>query len=416
MRNLRVVVCGCLGAWVLCASVAEAGGNDALIRLLIKKGLITEQELETAQSELASITPSTTAPAAAPTPTYPALKLSGRWALGFLQSGASGSDPNGAFRIPDAKLRFDVSPDATNTLVTRLNLNNASFNNLDYVYLESKDFLPWLKEQPLSLTTRIGRVKMDFGEETWSNNSIEGALSSTSAANVSGHDEGLQAILTWKTMGSPRLSLGIFNGNTNGTTFTDNTGPKAYSAKVALTPISSFYLSSSFFDSRALKTSASEFSIGGVTTAPSGAANWSRRAWELDGRYDLKKGKAALNPPVFTDSRAYLRGAYGLFGDDAKGGTDRNGDYGFLEAMWNIHPKWYTAARWSILDFDQEASATLGGITTVKRLQRYQLGGGFRWSERTLLKGEWLWDRESGRTSADDAPNNQLSLLAASQF
>ena len=135
-----------------------------------------------------------------------------------------------------------------------------------------------------------------------------------------------------------------------------------------------------------------------------------------DAPSDRERGKPKLAPPAYTDSVAYLKGAYGLFTDDAKGGTDRRGDYAFLEGLWNFHPKWYAASRWSIVDFDQEASATIGGITTVKTQQRYALGGGYRWSKNTILKGEWAIDHESGRTVADDASNNLLSLLVASQF
>ena len=43
-----------------------------------------------------------------------------------------------------------------------------------------------------------------------------------------------------------------------------------------------------------------------------------------------RSGKAKLAPPAYTDSTAYLKGAYGLFTDDAKGGTDRRGDYACL--------------------------------------------------------------------------------------
>jgi hypothetical protein len=68
------------------------------------------------------------------------------------------------------------------------------------------------------------------------------------------------------------------------------------------------------------------------------------------------------------------------------------------------------------VDFDQEASATIGGITNVKTQQRYALGAGFRWSKNTILKGEWAIDHETGRIVADDASNNLLSLIAASQF
>jgi hypothetical protein len=407
----------CLAGCLLGASSVSAADSEALIKLLIKKGLITEQELESAAAELGGQEAKPPAKQAALPAMLDkagsALKIKGRWAAGYFQGGKSGSDPNGAFRAPEAKMQFAFAPDSVNTIIMRGNFNNATFNNLDYFYLESKNFLP-LEDLPFDYATRLGRFKMDFGEETWSDNPVESALPSNSVAKVGGNDEGAQLAVSLKTSWSPRLSAGIFNGNTG--TGTDNAGPKAYTAKLSVTPLDELYLSTSFFDSRALKGQASEMSIGGLTAAPTGAVNWARRAWEIDARYDIGKGKAKLDPPAYSDSLAYIRGAYGLFTDDAKGGIDREGDYAFLEGLWNFHPKLYGAARWSILDFDHETSATINSITTVKRQQRYALGAGYRWSKNTIIKGEWAIDHESGRVGADDASNNLLSLIAASQF
>jgi hypothetical protein len=417
-----LVIIACLA---ITAPTASAADSETLIKLLIKKGLITEQELESVAAELAGQETKPPAKEAA-LPVMmdkvgSSLKIKGRWAAGYFQGGEDGTDPNGAFRAPEAKVQLAFAPDAVNTVITRFNLNNASPNNnplLDYFYLESKDFLPVLKDYPINLATRLGRFKMDFGEETWSNNSVEGALPSNSVANVAGNDEGAQIALTGKTAWSPRVVFGVFNGNT--TTLTDNAAGKAFTAKLSVTPLEELYLSTSFFDSRALKGQAGEMSVAGLTgiptLSPTSAVKWSRHMWEVDARYDIGKGKAKLDPPAYTDSVAYLKSAYGLFTDDAKGGTDRRGDYAFLEGLWNILPKWYTAARWSIVDFDQEASATINSITTVKTQQRYALGGGYRWSKHTLVKGEWAIDHESGRVVADDASNNLLSLLVASQF
>lgn len=399
-------------------SAAGAADSEALIKLLIKKGLITEQELESVAAELGGQGAKPPAKEAA-LPVMldkagSALKIKGRWAAGYAHGGNSSSDPKGAFKVPEAKVQFAFSPDAVNTAVVRFNLNNSTFNSVDYLYLDSKDFLPLLTDYPVSLATRLGRFKIDFGEETWSDNPVEGALVSNSVMNVKGIDEGAQLTLTVKAAGSPRLSLGIFNGNTG--SGTDTTGAKAFSAKLSATPLEPLYVSTSLFSTGALKTDASEFSIGGLTSRPTGALDWTRRAWEIDARYDIGKGTAKLDPPVHTDSTAYLKGAYGLFDDEATGATlDRQGDYAFLEAMWNLTPKWYAASRWSILDFDRDATATVSNATAVRRIQRYALGGGYRWSKNTILKGEWLIDQES-RTDADDASNDLLSLIVASQF
>src|SRR3990167_7454827 len=121
------------------------------------------------------------------------LKIKGRAALGFFDSGKAGSYPSGSFEMPDAKIQFSFQPDDINTVVMRFNLNNATSQSplLDYFFLKSKDFIPSLKKTPFSLETRLGRFKLGFGEETWSDNPIEGVVPSNSAGKVGVSDEGL---------------------------------------------------------------------------------------------------------------------------------------------------------------------------------------------------------------------------------
>ena len=102
------------------------------------------------------------------------LKIKGRAALGFFDSGKAGSYPAGSFEMPDAKLQFAFQPDDVNTLVARFNVNNATAQSplMDYLFLQSKDFLPFLKDTPFSLSGRLGKFKLGFGEETWSDNPV----------------------------------------------------------------------------------------------------------------------------------------------------------------------------------------------------------------------------------------------------
>src|SRR3989338_2244279 len=104
------------------------------------------------------------------------LKLKGRWAAGFLDSGDAGSYSSGSFEIPDVKIQFSFQPDDINTIVARFNLNNAAAQSplMDYLFLQSKDFLPFLRKTPFSISGRLGRFKLGFGEETLSDNRVEG--------------------------------------------------------------------------------------------------------------------------------------------------------------------------------------------------------------------------------------------------
>jgi len=341
------------------------------------------------------------------------LKIKGRWAAGFFDSGKSGSYSAGSFEVPEAKLQFAFEPDELNKVILRLNLNNAKFNELDYFYLDTQ--LSKFFNLPFELNSRLGRFKFDFGEETWSNNPVESVLVSNSCANVSGNDEGLQ--FSGKTFSFGKIkpiawSVALMNGNdgTSGAS-TDNSTAKAFVGKLAYNLFDPLYISASYYHSGNLKTADSALSISGLRAKPTGVNKWERRAWEIDLRYDFKKGKV-LNPAVFSDSRAILRFAYGGFSDDAL--QEREGQFGFLEGIYNLNKKFYLAVRYSLVDLEKDTLTTLNGVTANKYI-RYSLGGGWRFSENTLLKLGYDWNRNSG-PGIEDADDDLFSLVVASQF
>lgn len=356
------------------------------------------------------------------------LKISGRWAAGYYDSGENGSFPDGSFQAPEAKLRFDFQPDKYNTITMRMSLNNATFNNLDYFYLDSKDFLPFLKDSPFTLESRIGRFKLDYGEETWSNNQVESAVVSNSAGNVGGNDEGVQLSGKIKAIEKMPIKWAASVTNGNSSTGADNENSKAFSGKIAINPLDDMYLSASYYHSDDLETGSSETSIAGLASAPTNATNWTREMWEVDARYDFKKGKKPLDPPAYTDSVAYVRGAFGQFWDDAEvtgvsslvsqlAVQDRDGNYGFVEGLYNINSKLYAAYRYSIIDLERGQTASLNGIT-ANRHQRHSLGLGWRWSDKTILKAEYTWNKESDvtRTQFGNDKNDQVSAVISSLF
>lgn len=338
------------------------------------------------------------------------LKMKGRAAVGFFDSGSAGSFPKGSFEAPEAKLQFSFQPDSINTLVMRFDLNNARFNSVDYVYLQSKDFLPCLKNTPFSLDGRLGRFKLGFGEETWSNNPVESVLPSNSAGNTGVSDEGLELAgkIKLESMKLTPLGWAVSASNGNSGTGSDTTRAKAWFAKLYHTPIDPLYLSVSFYHSGALGTATPEFSIARLTTMPTGSTNWKRRAWEAFARYDFKKGKKPLDPPAYNDSKAFVRLSYGQFADDGTGGSDRDGQFGFVEGTYNITPKFYAAARYSQVKLDNNITASLNGVTTNK-YERYSLGGGYRWSENTIIKISYDWNKEAATGISD--PNDDLTSI-----
>lgn len=348
------------------------------------------------------------------------LKLKGRVAAGFLKSGKGGSYPSGSFEIPDAKIQFSFQPDDFNTFVLRFNVNNATAQSplMDYLYLQSKDFLPFLKNTPLSLNGRLGRFKLGFGEETLSDNPVEGFLPSNSAGKVGVTDEGLElnGKIKMDKIGLQPLGwvVSVSNGNTG--IGSDSGMAKAFMGKLYYSPISPMYLSASYYNSGNLKTANSEFTIAGLATRPSGALNWRRNVWEVDARYDFAKGKKPLEPPVYSDSKAILRLSYGAFRDitSTASSQGRSGYFGFVDGMYNLNRKFYVAGRYSIVDLDDGITASLNSVTANK-YDRYSLGFGYRWSENTIVKLSYDWNETSG-PGIDDASDNLLSALVTAQF
>lgn len=347
------------------------------------------------------------------------LKMKGRAAAGYFNSGKAGSFRSGSFEAPEAKLQFSFQPDDINTVVLRFNLNNAAANSplLDYLYLQSKDFLPSLKNTPFSLSGRLGRFKLGFGEETLSNNLVESVVPSNSSGNVGVSDEGLELSGKIKLDKIKLQPLGwIFSvSNGNSGVGSDTSGAKAFMGKLYYNLSDPLYLSASYYNSGNLKTSSAEMSIAGIVAPPAGATKWDRTVWEVDARYDIGKGKKPLEPIAYSDSKAILRLSYGEFSDDVKGASNRNGQFGFVEGTYNLTKKFYTAARYSIVDLNDGQTASLNSITT-DRYQRYSLGLGYRWSENTILKVGYDWNYEGQAAGTKDTSNNLLSAVVVSQF
>lgn len=337
------------------------------------------------------------------------LKIKGRWAAGLYNSGKSGSYPVSSFEVPEAKVQLGFAPDEINEIILRLNLNNATFNNLDYLYVDTD--LAKFFNLPVSLSSRLGRFKLDFGEETWGNNPVENVLPSPSASNTNANDEGLQ--LSGKVGPKERpVGWAVSISGNSGTGFDEGEG-KAIAGKLSYNILDPLYVSASYYHSGSLGNKNVELSIAGLSSPPSSARDWEREVFEVDLRYDINKGKI-FNPPAYCDSLAFLRFSYGLWTDQFVGATDREGDYGFIEATWNVTPAIYLASRLSLVDFEKATTASLNGITANK-YRRYSVGCGYRLTQATLIKLGYDWNKESG-PNIKDADNGLLAIILSSQF
>lgn len=386
------------------------------------------------------------APAEKPKTILDTVKLKGRFAAGFLKTaqgnngyGAAGAATqpqysHGSFEVPEAKLQLSLSPDPINTVVMRANLNNATFNSLDTFCLDSKDYLPIPENIPLTVATRLGRFKMPYGEEMWTNDFVNSATTDSSAGNPTGYDEGLQVSGKIGKENPVLYALSVTNGQGTGSgtaTTRDNYFPKAFIGRLGYQLFDPLYVSGSVYASGGLGTSSCDMTFGGTgyslttNSLPTGATGWKRNMWEVDARYDIGKGKIATGDlqGAYTDSTAYVRGAFGQLYDLVDGpASNREANYGYVEGLWNFHPKVYSAFRYSIVDVMNSNYATINNLQFTKRYDRYSLGLGYRWTDKTIIRLAYEFNAATlasapiNTTNAKGANDDLLALTVGTTF
>jgi hypothetical protein len=357
-----------------------------------------------------------------------------RIAFGYLDSGNDGSYPDGSVMAPDAKLRFNWNMQPNMTVVTRMSIPNGKFDKLDYIYLDYKNLFaeisPSLKDSAFNPLFRIGRIKLDIGEETFADNPVESALISNSAGIVAGYDDGFQLSQTLDkdVLGIPfKWSLSLTSGNASTDPMgVDNEQGKATCLKIGLVPMPNLYVSASYYNSGDLGSADAEVTYAALKTRPTNSTTWTRVINELDVRYDFQPGKEnRLNPgaPAFSDSKAFVRLAYGQFTDNGKDKVapilavvDREGKYYFLEGYYQASPKIYLAGRYSIVGFDKSTLYASLNSVAANEYKRISIGAGYRMSNNTHLKVESRTDTETVASGTTAPENNQVAIMLVTKF
>jgi len=346
------------------------------------------------------------------------IKIDGRVFVGLFDSGSEGAYPNRAVDIPDAKLRFTYLPSKDVTMVTRLDLNKlnkASANALDYFYLDLNN---WAGIAP-NQTIRLGKMKEDIGDETWTDNPAESILITNSAAHVSGYDAGVNFRGIAATSIPVFYSVDMFNntGNPGSASRALGTG-----AKVGVTPMDDLYVSASLYNSGELlpaaaggKPAVPALSVGNLTAIPAGAAGWTRRLWEVDARYQY--GKNGLKPEVPSSNElpAFQAAAsYGRLNDAFAGATNRDASFWFLEGLYNVTQKIYVASRYSRIQLNGAPTVMVDSPVAITQYTRVGIGAGYRISPLTDLKAEYTINTTAGGATSPHL--NQLAIGIASKF
>lgn len=413
-----------VGAALLFGGIAKkAFASDPVVEMLKQKGIITEDDAKKLYESQAKTAPVLTSNAGSK------LTVKGRVFAGYFVSeenkdfaskygsGSNTNYRNGSFEIPDAKIQFTWTPLDRVSLITRLSFSNADNSNLkfDYLYAQYNGIIP----DDLKSRLRLGKIKVDFGEETWTDNPVEnyvGLISNSATGAVGGYDEGVELYGNF-IPGVFGYTLSVSNGNA--ATGTDDNTSKAIAAKLFVQPIPQIYFSGSYYTADITAAGTTDFKIANITSAPTGAGSdgWTRSVWEADARGKFFRQDEKGNKT----EAARLDAAYGEFTDDLNKSSnqDREGSYYFLEGMYNFTPKIYAGARYSVISMDKKYSATMNGIANANEYERTSLGLGYRLNNLVTLKAEYSWNdtsRIDSGTGNKSLSDNLFAVGLAASF
>ncbi len=339
------------------------------------------------------------------------IKIDGRMYTSMVVTGRDGTYSNRSVIIPDAKLRLTISPSNNVTIVNRFDTKNANTNGFDYFYMDIKNY----DGAKSGNVIRLGKMKADFGEETWTDNPVENNLVSNSVASVGSYDEGVNFRGTIAGAKPVNYSFALLNASKD---VSVSANGMATASKLSVAPTKDLYVSGSYYQTGDLvkadgSIADSDLKIAGLQKAPTGATSWSRNIWEADVRWNY--GSTGQKPAIggkFT-APLQLAAAYGSFTDNATGAADRKGDYWYAEGLYNVNAKLYLATRYSVVTLQDGATEKLADSpVAVNEYRRLSVGGGYRMSDMTQLKLEVSNNdaRDSGKYL------NQYSLGVATKF
>jgi len=161
--------------------------------------------------------------------------------------------------------------------------------------------------------------------------------------------------------------------------------------------------------------------IMGVNTAKGTPPNtWTRKVYELDVRYDLQEAGSAAKfdpskSPLFSDSKAVFRLAYGNATDGEPFVGKVTFAYVMLDGIYNVNNKWYVAFRYSYNDAKVDRDAPAPNEQSGK-WTRTSIGGGHKLTENTTLKLELTMNAEPDTVVNPKLENDQISLIISTKW
>lgn len=429
MRDLP----GTLLRWITASLVAAAWGvpgrgAEPDVRELVEQNRVLVEQVRAQQKQIDELRQrldrldEPAAPARALASTSDAdrtVRVSGEASLGFFHSGSDGTQPNGEFRVDDARI-FVEAPVWKNTYFfggLELTTREASdeYFHVGELYLDTENL--WSGDRTHHLSLRVGRFNVPFGEEYQYRNVIDNPLVSHSLADIWAIDEGVQV---YGQLGRVRYNLAVQNGGNP--TLRDGNSDKAVTARLTLEATSRLTLSAS-----ALRTGKLDIAADGLSAlwfgnaffrsiaTPGTARTFTADLAEVDARYRWPGGQLLATAGwVAYDDDSTVRD------------NSRHLTYYSLEGLQHLSEHLFAAARYSAIDAPHGYALAGQGNAgryfynpygpLTEELRRLSVGLGYQFGPPLVWKVEYSWEDGQLVGGAKRRNEDQLSSVLGFRF
>lgn len=321
------------------------------------------------------------------------VNLSGEGGVAFFNTGREGFAPHSEFRVDEARLFLDseiwkdVYFFGEADFATRENVDlNLKVGEL-YLDFENVSQL-WGRDNQLNF--RAGRLNIPFGEEYMTRNVIDNPLISRSISDLWGFDPGVEI---YGALGKFNYVLAVQNGSgKNGVQ--DFDGDKSVAGRIGFDPSRWLHLSIS-----GMRTGDVNAQKDFITGEWFGSGYFHSLGSPATTTFHLNLVEGDVTAR-WKSGHVSAFGGYGRYEDnDPAADNGRDIFYYSVEAVQNLPAKFFAAARFSQILSDKGINVMgygnggyfFGPLTTD--IWRLSLGGGYRFSDRLVLKVEYSFER-----------------------
>lgn len=319
--------------------------------------------------------------------------ISGEGGVAFFHTGKDGFAPHSEFRVDEARV-FLEAPIWENVyfysdidFATRESTGLST--QLGELYLDFEDVSQlWGKNGQANI--RAGRINCPFGEEYLTRYAMENPLISHSLSDFWGIDPGIEL---YGRLGKFSYVVAVQNGGGNGVQ--DFDGDKSVMGRVSFDPSANWH-----------------FSVSGMRTGDLSAQNdflsaiWFGNGWfrSIGSPATTKFHADAIEGDVTARWKTGHLSAFGGYvrysDNDPAANNSRDIYYYSVEAEQKLPHKFYVASRFSqILAPNGYPLVGFGNFddyfygTQATSLWRFTFGGGYRFSDRLVVKAEYSIER-----------------------